>query len=299
MRIALVGADGQLGTALQGRLAHDVIALRHGHIEITDGDSVRRALDSAVPDLVINAAAYNLVDQAEDEPQAAYAANALGPRNLARYCAHHDIPLLHVSSDFVFGLDAARTAPYVETDAPGPQSAYAVSKLAGEYYVCSIAPRSFIVRTCGLYGWRSAGRGKGNFVTTMLWLGRDASADEPPPPEFLRVVDDQTCTPTSTEDLAGAVAALIETDAYGLYHATNAGSTTWCAFARKILEIAGLSKEVRPITTAEFGAKARRPAYSVLDCSKLEAATGYRFRPWQDAVAEYVPIVQRATGRSS
>ena len=289
MRIALVGADGQLGTALQERLAHDVIALRHGHLEITDGDSVRRALDNAVPDLVINAAAYNLVDQAEDEPQAAYAANALGPRNLARYCADHDVALLHVSSDFVFGLDGAQRTPYVETDAPGPQSAYAVSKLAGEYYVRAIAPRSFVVRTCGLYGRRSTGRGKGNFVTTMLRLAGS------PAHEFLRVVDDQTCTPTSTEDLAGAIAALIETDAYGLYHATNAGSTTWCGFACKILELAGLSKEVRPITTTEFGAKARRPAYSVLDCSKLEAVTGYRFRPWQDAVAEYIAVWKRVS----
>lgn len=284
MRIALIGADGQLGTALQARLKHEVVPLRHTQIEITNAESVQSALAESSPDVVINAAAYNFVDLAEDEPDAAYAANALGPRNLARYCAEKGIVLLHVSTDFVFGLDTNRTTPYRETDAPGPMSSYAVSKLAGEQFVLSLAPKSFVVRTCGLYGRRSPGSkaGKGNFVETMLRLAGER--------EFLTVVDDQTCTPTYVADLAEALAALIDTQAYGLYHATNSGGTSWCGFAREILRQVGSSKEVRPISSSQFAAKARRPGYSVLDCGKLAAAAGYTFRPWQEGLAEYLSV---------
>lgn len=276
---ALIGANGQLGTDLRACLPGEVVPLGHADLEITDPGAVSGVLGALRPALVINCAAYNFVDRAENEPERAYAVNALGPRNLARFCGECDSVLVHVSTDYVFGLDRTRTRPYVETDPPGPLGAYGVSKLAGEYFVRSMCPRHYVVRTCGLYGHVGA-RGKGNFVETMLRLG--AERDE------LRVVDDQCCTPTSTADLAGAIRALVATDAYGLYHATNAGSMTWYQFACEIFRQAGVRVHVRPITTAEFCSPAPRPHYSVLDGGKLAAVIGRELPPWQDALCRYL-----------
>lgn len=281
MRIALIGATGQLGSDLQPALSADVLPLGHDRIEITDLENVRRAFDEIRPEFVINCAAYNFVDRAEEEPQAAYAVNALGPRNLAIECGARRIPLLHVSSDYVFGADRTRTLPYAESDLPGPLGAYAVSKLAGEQFVQAHCPEHFIVRTCGLYGLAaSRGKGKGNFVETMLRLGSQRPR--------LTVVDDQCCTPTSTADLARAIAALVPTRRFGLYHATSSGQTTWCGLAREIFRLTNSNVVVQPITTAAFGAKAGRPAFSVLDCNKLEATIGWRLPDWREALAAYL-----------
>lgn len=279
MRIALLGAHGQLGTALAATLTGDVVPLTSSDVDVANAARVGPALDAAKPTLVINATAYNLVDKAEDEPERAFAVNGLGPRNLALWCAGNDVPLVHVSTDYVFGLDAARHSPWIESDAPGPISAYGVSKLTGESFVRALAPRHYVVRTCGLYG-RATSPGKGNFVETMLRLGKERGA--------VSVVDDQWCTPTSAVDLARGIARLIQTEQYGLYQATNAGATTWCRLAIEVFRAAGLKVDVRPITTAEYPLKARRPAYSVLDTSKLAAAIGGELPPWQEAVAAYL-----------
>lgn len=279
MTIAIIGAHGQLGADLMRRLGDEALGLTHADIEITDPASVANRLDTISPQVVINTAAYNLVDRAEQEPEAAFGFNAFGPLHLARYCAKRDLALLHVSTDYVFGQDADRTRPYTEEDLPGPVSVYGTSKLAGEHLVRATCPRHFVVRTCGLYG-RPLSPGKGNFVRTMLRLSRDR--DE------LAVVDDQQCTPTSTADLADALIALLQTDAYGLYHATNSGSTTWCGFARAIFEIAGIEVSVTPITSADFAAAARRPHFSVLDGTRLTDVTGLALRPWREALADYL-----------
>lgn len=277
-QIAIIGASGQLGSELRRLLGERAIAIRHSDLELSDSVSVRAALAAANPDFVINAAAYNWVDKAEDEPHIAYAVNALGPRNLALACAERSIPLLHVSSDYVFGLEM-KEAPLRETDLPGPTGAYGLSKLAGEYFVRSLCPQHFVIRTCGLYGNAEA-VGKGNFVKTMLRLGRERG--------HVRVVNDQHCTPTSTADLAAALIRLIETDAFGLYHLTNQGATTWYDFAREIFRAAGLAVATEPITTREFGARAPRPAYSVLNCDKVTGVLNAEMPPWQDAVGAYV-----------
>ncbi|MES2789405.1 MAG: dTDP-4-dehydrorhamnose reductase [Planctomycetota bacterium] len=277
-RIAIVGASGQLGSELRRLLGDRAIAIRHSQLELSDPTSIRAAFVATNPDFVINAAAYNWVDKAEDEPQAAYAVNALGPRNLALACAERSLPLLHVSSDYVFGLDAGN-APFRETDPPGPLSAYGLSKLAGEYFVRSLCPQHFVIRTCGLYGNAEA-VGKGNFVKTMLRLGRERG--------HVRIVNDQQCTPTSTTDLAAALVQLIETDAFGLYHLTNQGATTWHDFAREVFLAAKLEVTTEPISTREFGAKAPRPAYSVLNCDKAAGVLNVEMPPWQEAVTQYV-----------
>jgi dTDP-4-dehydrorhamnose reductase len=272
-----VGAHGQLGTALQSVL-DGVVPLDRSQIDIGDAESVNSRLSDVRPEVVINAAAYNFVDKAESEPDAAHRVNALGPKLLAEFCESHNATLVHVSTDYVF---TGRTGdrPWTEADEPAPVSVYATSKRAGEDNVRRGCARHFVVRTCGLYG-NATSAGKGNFVKTMLRLS--AERDE------LRIVDDQRCTPTSTDDLAGWIAALISTQHYGLYHATNTGDCTWCEFARKIFHLAGRRVTVSPITTAEFGAAAARPTYSVLDCTKLQAALGRTFRPWQEALADYV-----------
>lgn len=292
MRIALIGSTGQLGSDLLPRLqaaGHDVVPLRHADIEITDAGSVASVLEPMRPDLVLNTAAYNLVDKAEDEPDAAFDVNGTGPHHLARHCEANGWRLMHLSTDYVFGmstkpLDRATgnsKSAWTEADQPGPRGKYAVSKRGGELIVLGTCSRHFVVRTCGLYGIAALrGAGKGNFVETMLRLGRERKQ--------LRVVDDQTCTPTSTADLADALVKLIATDAFGLYHATNSGSMTWCEFAREIFRLAKLDVEVVPITTAEFGAKAPRPAYSVLDCSKLASVIGGPLPDWHDALARYL-----------
>ncbi len=285
MRVALIGASGQLGSDLLPRLreaGHEVIPLRHADIEITDATNVAEVLNPLPLDLVINAAAYNLVDRAEDEPDVAYAVNALGPRNLARLCEAHGWRLLHISTDYVFGGDPIPPArPWTESNIPQPGGSYAISKLAGEYFVHAECLRNFVVRTCGLYGLAALrGAGKGNFVETMLRLGRDRKQ--------LRVVDDQRCTPTATSDLADALVRLIETDAFGLYHATNSGSLTWCEFAREVFRLAKLEVEITPITTAEFGAKAHRPHFSVLDSRKLTSVIGGPLPDWHEALTGYL-----------
>lgn len=280
-RIAIIGASGQLGVEFGRLLGERAIAIRHSQIEITDPLSIRAALLAASPDFVINAAAYNWVDKAEDEPHVAYAVNALGPRNLAQACAERSLPLLHVSSDYVFGLETRQT-PFQEADSPGPVSAYGQSKLAGEYFVRSLCPQHFVIRTCGLYG-HAAAIGKGNFVQTMLRLGRERGQ--------VRIVNDQQCTPTSAADLAAAVVQLIETNAFGLYHLTNRGETTWYEFAREIFRAAGLAVTTEPITTGDFAARALRPAYSVLNCEKAARVLNGEMPSWQEAVARYLQTV--------
>jgi dTDP-4-dehydrorhamnose reductase len=280
MRYVVLGSAGQLGRDLCPRLSGEVIALTRQHADLTHPGPLRAELVKRRPDVVINCAAYNFVDRAETEPEAAFAVNAWGVRELALACRDLGCVLVHFSTDYVFGLDAARHTPYAETDAPGPVSVYGLSKLAGEYLVRALCPRHFVLRTCGLYGvWGSGGKG-GNFVETMLRL---AQTGKPLP-----LVTDQTCTPSYTVDVAEATAALIGSQQYGLYHLTNAGATTWHDFAAAIFELAGVTLELTPITSAQFGRPARRPGYSVLANGAYQALRLPPLRPWRDALAAYL-----------
>lgn len=279
----IIGALGQLGTALNGCLDGDCLRWDLPELDITDAEAVEQRLEEVRPEVVMNCAAYNLVDQAEQEPELAYRINALGPLNLARACARLDCELVHISTDYVFGMDRDRRQPWTEQDAPCPHGPYAVSKLAGEYYVRAYCPRHFVVRTCGLYGHASVDT-KGNFIRTMLRLGGER--------DRLNVVADQHCTPTSTRDLAEAVVDLVPSGRYGLYHCTNAGATTWCDLAAFVLDYAGLRVQVEPITTEQFGAVAERPRYSVLDCSRLQKVIGRTLPDWKQAARHYVDSLE-------
>lgn len=276
MRALIIGSGGMLATDLEAVLleaGHEVRPLTIDDLDITD----RLAVDVLIASwaalgtgVVFNCAAYTNVDGAEADERTAHLINAVGPENLALACAAHGVDLVHLSTDYVFPGDA--TSPYA-VDAPtGPQSAYGRTKLAGEQAVRTLCPRSYVVRTAWLYG-----AGGNNFVKAMARLERDR--------ETLSVVDDQRGSPTWSRDLATALMTLAQTRAYGTYHATNNGDTTWCGFARAVFEELGAdASRVQPCTTADFPRPARRPAYSVLSGDALIAAGVPPMRPWRDAL---------------
>jgi dTDP-4-dehydrorhamnose reductase len=279
MRFAVLGAAGQLGRDLCPQLPGEVVALTRAEIDLARPAAVPAAVAALGADVVINCAAYNLVDRAEEEPEAAFVANAWGVRALARACRTAGVRFVHFSTDYVFGLDAPRTTPLAEEDAPGPVNVYGLSKLTGEYLALVECPGTLVIRTCGLYGvWGSGGKG-GNFVETMLRL-----AGERKP---IRVVNDQHCTPSYAADVAAAAAALIGAGASGLFHVTNAGTCTWYEFARELFRQSGLKPNLTPISSSEFGAVARRPAFSVLSTRKLSSVGVPALRDWSEALAAY------------
>ncbi len=288
MRFAVLGALGQLGRDLCPLLPGEVIPLSRADADLSCPGDARRLLERLKPDTVINCAAYNLVDRAESDPAAAFAVNAHAVRELALACRDLGCLLVHFSTDHVFGLDENRK-PWRETDAPGPVSVYGASKLAGEHLVRAVCPRHLLIRTCGLYGRHGSGGKGGNFVETMLRL---ASQGKP-----LRVVNDQVCTPSSTVDVAVGTVALIEKGRTGLYHLTCDGACSWFEFARTIFDLAGVAAEMRPISSAEYGAAARRPAYSVLDTAKYQELGRPPLRSWREALADY--LERRATAMAA
>ena len=292
MRVAIVGANGQLGSDLVKALrpSHDLIPLTQADIEVTSPDSVQAMLRIHQPELVMNMAAFHKVDVCEDEVEPTFAVNAYGVRTLALACRAHKVVLLHMSTDYVFGSDKTRSTPYVETDAPAPINAYGISKLAGELFVQYLTDRYYILRVCGLYGVAgSAGKG-GNFVELMLRLAREGKP--------IKVVDDQRLTPTYTVDVAHQIAALIETGRYGLYHATSQGDCTWYEFAAEIFRQSGLTPDLGRARTGDFGEKATRPAYSVLENKALQSIGLDQMRPWHEALDAYLKERPSTTERS-
>ena len=288
MKIAVLGSAGQLGRDLCPRLAAlgEVVPLTRADIDLAQLDTIAPAVAALKADVFVNCAAYNLVDKAEAEPEAAFAVNHLGVRLLAQACDEALSKLVHFSTDYVFGADhllggeLTLTTPLTEDDLAEPLSVYGKSKVLGETCVELKLPNNLVIRTCGLYGvWGSGGKG-GNFVETMLRL---AGQGKP-----LRVVNDQRCTPSYTADVADATVQLIARGATGLFHVTNGGDCTWFEFAAEIFRQSGLTPNLTPITSTEFGAAARRPAYSVLSTAKLAAVGVSPLRPWRDALAAYL-----------
>ncbi len=281
MKIALIGANGQLGSDLQTVLIARgcrVIPFVHADIEVSDLKSIQAALMPGQPDVIINTAAFHKVEEVEQNPTQAFAVNTVGPRNLALASQELNSTLIHLSTDYVFS--GSKGKPYVETDPVDPLNIYGISKAAGEMVVRALWPRHFIIRTSGLYGKAgSSGKG-GNFVELMLRLAQQGKP--------IRVVDDQILIPTSTRALAFQVAALIDTDAYGTYHATCQGECSWYEFAAEIFRSAGLHPDLRPQSTAESGARVRRPAYSVLENAQLKVIGMDGMPPWQEALRNYL-----------
>jgi dTDP-4-dehydrorhamnose reductase len=279
MRIAVIGADGQLGTDLLRALARDeVIPLCYPEFDVTCPDKAGRLFRDLRPEAVINTAAFHRVDECEDQPEKSFLVNSISVRDLARLAAELGFILVHFSTDYVF--DGRKRAPYVESDPPNPLNVYAVSKLAGEFFVRAAVERHFLVRTCGLFGLGSC-REKGyNFVDRMIAL-----ADEGKP---IRVVDDQWVTPTSAEELADRVSALLRTDQYGLYHLTNEGQCTWFEFAREVFSLSGRNPRLEPLSSRAFAARAPRPLYSVLENERAKKIGLRGFSTWKEALRAYL-----------
>jgi dTDP-4-dehydrorhamnose reductase len=277
-KLLITGAAGQLGQSLvlaAGRQGWEVVATDAHDLDITDPQAVWGGLSRQRPEVVINAAAATRVDDLESDPDAALLVNALGPRNLAVACRRLGMKLIHLSTDYIF--DGTKPGPYVEWDAPGPLSVYGRSKLLGEEWVRQQCPDHFIVRTAWLYGVPGP-----NFVTAILAQGRQLA-----PAGELKVVDDQRGTPTSALALAPQLLALAATEAFGTYHATCQGETTWYEFAGLILKTAGSAVRVTPCTTGEFPRVAPRPANSVLENRLLQVAGLDLMPAWQAAYRQF------------
>jgi dTDP-4-dehydrorhamnose reductase len=284
MRILLLGAGGQLARDLAQTLAHHTVIPRsHAELDIRDKEAITRVCGETQPGCIINTAAYHRVDDCEDHPELAFAVNAGGVYNVAQAAQRHKAVLVHFSTDYVF--DGAKSSPYTEADRPNPHSVYGISKWAGEKLTAAYCERHFIIRTCGLYGAGGSKSKGGNFVRSILHA---AQQNKP-----LRVVTNQIVTPTCTSDLAEKVSALIDQEAYGIYHMTNTGECSWFEFATEVLRLSSLAADITPVTGQEYGAKAARPAYSVLDNMRMRALGIEEFRPWQHALADFIAREQR------
>lgn len=267
-KILVTGANGMLGQDLCPVLeenGYEVIRTDIADLDITNIDMTEKVLNSQNPDFVIHCAAYTNVDKAEEDYQTAHKINALGTENLAKVCAQKDIPILYISTDYVFNGNGKE--PYKPTDSTEPLNKYGLTKWEGEQAVQKYCKKFYICRTSWLYGIH----GK-NFVETMLSL-----ADKPE----LKVVDDQIGCPTWTVELSNAIVKIIKEKPYGIYHTCGTGTTSWYGFAKKIFELAGVKVNLKPCTTEEFPRPAKRPAYSVMDNCDI-------CRDWQDALTDYI-----------
>ncbi len=280
MRIVVTGAKGQVGWELVRRAldcGHEALAWDVDELDIGDAEAVAAALATSGAEIVINAAAYTAVDRAEQEPALAFAVNRDGPAHLAATCARLHIPLLHISTDYVY--DGAKRVPYVEEDPTAPLGVYGASKLAGDEVVRQLLPRHLILRVSWVFGIHGH-----NFVKTILRLARER--------EELRVVADQYGCPTFAGDiaatllaLAGRVAEIDASAAWGTYHYCGEPATTWHGFASAIVEQARTReplavRSLTAITTADYPLPSPRPVNSVLDCTKLTERFGIRPAPW-------------------
>lgn len=283
-KIALIGASGQLGTDIVKVFKKDkyfkLVPLTRQDIEITDIKNTKQVLERIKPDLVINTAAYHRVDEMENYPDKAFEINATAQKNLAQLCQKNGWAVVFISTDYVFGLDKRRKKPYVETDSPGPLNVYGISKLAGEYFTRYFCPRHFVIRTSGLHGVAgSSGKG-GNFVGTMIRLGKEKGE--------VSVVDDQVLTPTYSKNMAENMLELLKTEHFGLYHMTAESECSWWEFASEIFKTLKMDVVCNRVDSSFFKARATRPLYSVLENAALEKLGLNKMRNWQENLKLYL-----------
>lgn len=279
-RLLLIGGSGQLGTAIRQRWENfEIVAPSRTELDIEQSAQLRAAIERVRPNVVLNAAAFHDVDRCEDEPERAFAINAVAVGAAAAHARDCGAVFITISTDYVF--DGAATAPYAEDCAPRPLSIYGVSKLAGEHLVQCLGTRAFVVRTCGLYGPVTEDRRRQPFVERVL----SQNADERP----MRVVADVVASPTFSGDLADALARLIETESYGLYHAVDCGPVSWYDFACEAIRQAGVEVRIEPIAAAQWKSRAARPRFSALQNAKL-ARLGIAMPSWRAGIAAYLRL---------
>ena len=283
MRIAVVGAKGQLGSALvhECAAAHHTAAFGRAELDISDEGAVAAAMAQVKPEVILNAAAFTNVDAAEDHPIDALNGNAFGVRALARAAQAHGATLVHFSSDFVF--DGKASTPYTETDRPNPQSVYAASKLLGEWFAQD-APRVYVLRVESLFG-RAPGAvpSRGSVATLLHTLQAGGSP---------KVFEDRTVSPSYIFDVARATRQLLESQApAGLYHCVNTGHCSWLEFALEMARLIGVEPRLTKVRLADMNLRALRPAYCALSNDKLRSI-GIDMPSWQDALARYVATLR-------
>jgi dTDP-4-dehydrorhamnose reductase len=277
-RVLLIGGTGQLGTAIRlGWRDCEILAPSHAQVALERTGELRAALDAFRPDVLVNAAAFHDVDRCEREPEPALQVNGVAVGRAAELARERDVVFVTISTDYVF--DGNMNVPYREESPPHPLSLYGLSKLVGEYLAERSGARAFVVRTCGLYGRGSSRR---PFIERVLAIGV----------EPMRVVTDVIASPTFAGDLAAALRRLIETDAYGLYHAVNSGAVSWYDFAREARKAAGRDGGVEPIAAHEWKAPAVRPRFSALENAKLNAL-GIPMPSWRDGIASFLGLQGR------
>lgn len=279
MRIAVVGARGQLGAAMAhiGEQQHDVVRFDRATLDVTDDGAVRAAMARAKPDAIVNCAGFNAVDAAEAHPVAALQANAFAVRSLARAAAETGAALVQFSSDFVF--DGLATAPMTETHPPNPRSAYATSKLLGEWFAAD-APVSYVLRVESLFGVAPGGPDKGSLTSIVNGLRAGS---------VVRVFGDRTVSPTYIDDCAAATLGLLERRAApGVYHCVNSGFATWHEVGLEAARLLGVEPRFEVVAVAAVSLPAARPQYCALSNAKLSAALGYTLPTWQQALGRYL-----------
>jgi dTDP-4-dehydrorhamnose reductase len=276
-RILLFGGGGQLGTEIRRLWQADIVSPSHAEVDITDAEAVEAAIQASQPSAVVNCAAFHNVERCEAEPQKALAANATAVNVLAERCAEHGIRFVTFSTDYVF--DGSLGRAYTERDVPNPISAYGVSKFAGELLVLRLQSPAYVIRTCGVYGTRTSTTKGYTFIDRVV---AQARAGEP-----LRVVNDQTVSPTYAAHLAEGVAQLLQSEAApGLYHMVNEGAVTWYDYAGEALRLAGIDCVIEPISYTSWNSRVRRPAFSALENTKMHAL-GIYMPSWRDGIAAY------------
>jgi len=283
MRIAIIGANGQLGSDVTSVLkgdGYDVSELTHNEIEISNIDCVDVVLKDIKPDVVVNTAAFHNVPRCEEEPEKAFLVNGVGTMNLARISNDIDATLIHISTDYVF--DGEKKSPYVEIDPPAPLNVYGNTKLSGEYFIRAIANKYYILRVSGLYG-KNPCRAKGGYNFVELMLKKAKEQDE------VRVVNDEFLTPTFTKEVARQISKMLKKmPGYGLYHATAEGSCSWYEFAQAIFEITDTEVNLKEAAPGEFASGVKRPKYSVLENYNLKKAGINIFKHWKESLEEYI-----------
>ena len=280
MKVAIIGSTGQLGQDLMRVFGEDATGFAHEDLDVTDEKSVASVIRSEKPDWALNTAAFHRVDDCETNPTLAFAVNALGALNVARAAADVGSGVVFYSTDYVFGgRDRRRNQPYDEEDSPHPLSVYGTAKMAGEHLVMQANARHLVVRSAGLYGAATSRKGW-TFPELMLEKARNEGS--------VSVVTDQVLSPTFTADLAGKTRELVERDAKGVFHLTNAGECSWFEFAEGTFELAGVEAGMEPIQTGQTGRRARRPSYSALATSRLAEVGLSPMRPWKEALGDYL-----------
>lgn len=281
MKAIVIGANGQLGNDLTEELSGrgwNVTGLTHGDIAVEDPAAVFKAIQAVRPDVVFNTAAFHVVPKCEEEPLRAFQVNALGALNVTRACAEVGTRVVYYSTDYVF--DGEKRAPYTEDDGPNPLNIYAGTKLLGERFTLNYGKDNLVLRVCGLYG-KVPCRAKGaNFVTTMLKAAREKRE--------VRVVKDETLSPTSAREAARKSLDLLDAGGTGLFHLVSEGHCSWYEFARVIFDTLGLTTPLVPVPASEFPSSVRRPSYSALDNRRLRT-TGLSPMPeWRDSIVRFL-----------